>query len=311
MNMSGILSSKVVLIGTGAVGSSYAYSLINQGLSDDTILVDINKKKAQGDVMDLDHGIVYAPSPMTIRYGTFKDCKDAAIVVICAGSAQNPGETRLELVQKNVNIFKSIVDEIMKSGFDGIFIVATNPVDILAYATWKFSGLSKERVIGSGTVLDTARFRSLLGREFGIAPISVHGYIIGEHGDSQLPVWSSANISGTQITTKISHERKEVITQQVKDAAYQIIEMKGATYYGIAMALARITKAILRNEQVVLPVGTLLEGEYGVNDVYIGVPAVVDRKGVRNVIELSLDEREQEKFAISVQLLQDFQQKIG
>ncbi|WP_374489031.1 L-lactate dehydrogenase [Virgibacillus sp. AGTR] len=309
--MSGILSSKVVLIGTGAVGSSYAYSLINQGLSDDTILVDINKKKAQGDVMDLDHGIVYAPSPMTIRYGTFKDCKDAAIVVICAGSAQNPGETRLELVQKNVNIFKSIVDEIMKSGFDGIFIVATNPVDILAYATWKFSGLSKERVIGSGTVLDTARFRSLLGREFGIAPISVHGYIIGEHGDSQLPVWSSANISGTQITTKISHERKEVITQQVKDAAYQIIEMKGATYYGIAMALARITKAILRNEQVVLPVGTLLEGEYGVNDVYIGVPAVVDRKGVRNVIELSLDEREQEKFAISVQLLQDFQQKIG
>ncbi|MBR7798164.1 L-lactate dehydrogenase [Agaribacter marinus] len=311
MNMSGILSSKVVLIGTGAVGSSYAYSLINQGLSDDIILVDINKKKAQGDVMDLDHGIVYAPSPMTIRYGTFKDCKDAAIVVICAGSAQNPGETRLELVQKNVNIFKSIVDEIMKSGFDGIFIVATNPVDILAYATWKFSGLSKERVIGSGTVLDTARFRSLLGREFGIAPISVHGYIIGEHGDSQLPVWSSANISGTQITTKISHERKEVITQQVKDAAYQIIEMKGATYYGIAMALARITKAILRNEQVVLPVGTLLEGEYGVNDVYIGVPAVVDRKGVRNVIELSLDEREQEKFAISVQLLQDFQQKIG
>ncbi|GAA0423386.1 MAG: L-lactate dehydrogenase [Bacillota bacterium] len=309
--MSGILSSKVVLIGTGAVGSSYAYSLINQGLSDDIILVDINKKKAQGDVMDLDHGIVYAPSPMTIRYGTFKDCKDAAIVVICAGSAQNPGETRLELVQKNVNIFKSIVDEIMKSGFDGIFIVATNPVDILAYATWKFSGLSKERVIGSGTVLDTARFRSLLGREFGIAPISVHGYIIGEHGDSQLPVWSSANISGTQITTKISHERKEVITQQVKDAAYQIIEMKGATYYGIAMALARITKAILRNEQVVLPVGTLLEGEYGVNDVYIGVPAVVDRKGVRNVIELSLDEREQEKFAISVQLLQDFQQKIG
>nr|WP_121604314.1 L-lactate dehydrogenase [Virgibacillus sp. Bac332] len=311
MNMSGILSSKVVLIGTGAVGSSYAYSLINQGLSDDIILVDINKKKAQGDVMDLDHGIVYAPSPMTIRYGTFKDCKDAAIVVICAGSAQNPGETRLELVQKNVNIFKSIVDEIMKSGFDGIFIVATNPVDILAYATWKFSGLSKERVIGSGTVLDTARFRSLLGREFGIAPISVHGYIIGEHGDSQLPVWSSANISGTQITTKISHERKEVITQQVKDAAYQIIEMKGATYYGIAMALARITKAILRNEQVVLPVGTLLEGEYGVNDVYIGVPAVVDRKGVRNVIEISLDEREQEKFAISVQLLQDFQQKIG
>lgn len=308
--MSGILSSKVVLIGTGAVGSSYAYSLINQGLSDDIILVDINKKKAQGDVMDLDHGIVYAPSPMTIRYGTFKDCKDAAIVVICAGSAQNPGETRLELVQKNVNIFKSIVDEIMKSGFDGIFIVATNPVDILAYATWKFSGLSKERVIGSGTVLDTARFRSLLGREFGIAPISVHGYIIGEHGDSQLPVWSSANISGTRITTKISHERKEAITQQVKDAAYQIIEMKGATYYGIAMALARITKAILRNEQVVLPVGTLLEGEYGVNDVYIGVPAVVDRKGVRNVIELSLDEREQEKFAISVQLLKDFQHKI-
>jgi L-lactate dehydrogenase len=310
MNMSVTLGNKVVLVGTGAVGSSYAYSLMNQGLSDELVLVDINKEKAQGDVMDLDHGIVYAPSSMTIRYGTYEDCRDAAIVVICAGAAQKPGETRLDLVHKNVKIFQSIVGEIMESGFDGIFIVATNPVDILAYATWKFSGLPKERVIGSGTVLDTARFRNLLGKEFGTAPTSVHGYIIGEHGDSQLPVWSSANISGTPVAPKISDERKDEIAQQVRDAAYHIIEMKGATYYGIAMGLARITKAILRNEQVVLPVGTLLEGEYGVNDVYIGVPAVLDRKGVRNVIELSLNEREQEKFAASVQGLKDIQHQI-
>ncbi|MCA1064028.1 L-lactate dehydrogenase [Rossellomorea sp. AcN35-11] len=304
------LGNKVVLVGTGAVGSSYAYSLMNQGLTDDLVLIDVNEGKAQGDVMDLDHGIVYAPSAMSIRYGSYEDCRDAAIVVICAGAAQKPGETRLDLVQKNVAIFKSIVGEIMSSGFDGIFIVATNPVDILAYATWKISGLPKERVIGSGTVLDSARFRHFLGKEFGTAPTSVHGYIIGEHGDSQLPVWSSANISGTPVAPKLSPERKEEIGEQVRDAAYRIIEKKGATYYGIAMGLARITKAILRNEHVVLPVGTLLEGEYGVNDVYIGVPSVIHRKGVGNVIELSLDEGEQEKFTASVETLKDIQRQI-
>lgn len=305
--MSYTLGNKVVLVGTGAVGSSYAYSLMNQGITDELVLVDLNEEKAQGDVMDLNHGIVYAPSTMSIKFGSYADCSDAAIVVICAGAAQKPGETRLDLVHKNVGIFESIVNRIMSSGFNGIFLVATNPVDILAYATWKFSGLPKERIIGSGTILDSARFRFLLSKEFDTASTSVHAYIIGEHGDSQLPVWSSANISGTPIGPRLTEERKEEISGQVRNAAYRIIESKGATYYGIAMGLTRMTKAILKNEHVVLPVGALLEGEYGHNDVYIGVPAVIHRSGVKNIVELSLNESEQEKFALSVKTLKDIQ----
>ncbi|WP_368658202.1 L-lactate dehydrogenase [Metabacillus halosaccharovorans] len=305
--MSMTLGNKVVLVGTGAVGSSYAYALMNQGVSDEIVLVDLNENKAKGDVMDLDHGIVYAPNAMNIKFGSYEECKDAALVVICAGAAQKPGETRLDLVSKNVNIFESIVKQIMSSGFNGIFLVATNPVDILAYATWKFSGLPKERVIGSGTILDSARFRYLLGEEFDTAPTSVHGYIIGEHGDSQLPVWSSANISGTPVAPKLSEERKGEIAVQVRDAAYKIIESKGATYYGIAMGLARITRAILRNENVVLPVGALLEGENGHSDVFIGIPSVINRKGIKKVVELELTDDEEAKFANSVNTLKDIQ----
>ncbi|MBU7594200.1 L-lactate dehydrogenase [Metabacillus halosaccharovorans] len=305
--MSMTLGNKVVLVGTGAVGSSYAYALMNQGVSDEIVLVDLNENKAKGDVMDLDHGIVYAPNAMNIKLGSYEECKDAALVVICAGAAQKPGETRLDLVSKNVNIFESIVKQIMSSGFNGIFLVATNPVDILAYATWKFSGLQKERVIGSGTILDSARFRYLLGEEFDTAPTSVHGYIIGEHGDSQLPVWSSANISGTPVAPKLSEERKGEIAVQVRDAAYKIIESKGATYYGIAMGLARITRAILRNENVVLPVGALLEGENGHRDVFIGIPSVINRKEIKKVVELELTDGEKAKFANSVKTLKDIQ----
>lgn len=302
--------NKVVLVGTGAVGSSYAYALLNQGVCDELVLVDLNEEKAKGDVMDLDHGVVYAPGAMDIKFGTYEDCKDAALVVICAGAAQKPGETRLDLVSKNVKIFESIVGSIMKSGFNGIFLVATNPVDILAYATWKFSGLPKERVIGSGTVLDSARFRSALGKEFDAAPASVHGYIIGEHGDSQLPVWSSANIAGTPVAPLLTEERKEEMAVAVRDAAYDIIKAKGATYYGIASGLARITKAILRNENVILPVGALLEGENGHNNVYIGIPSVVNRGGVKRVVELELNESEREKLAQSVQTLKEIQGAI-
>jgi len=305
--MSMTLGNKVVLVGTGAVGSSYAYALMNQGISDEIVLVDLNENKAKGDVMDLDHGIVYAPNAMNIKFGSYEECKDAALVVICAGAAQKPGETRLDLVSKNVKIFESIVHQIMASGFNGIFLVATNPVDILAYATWKFSGLPKERIIGSGTILDSARFRYILGEEFDTAPTSVHGYIIGEHGDSQLPVWSSANISGTPIAPKLTEERKEEIAVQVRDAAYKIIESKGATYYGIAMGLARITRAILRNENVVLPVGALLEGENGHRDVFVGIPSVINRAGIKKVVELELTDNEKEKFANSVKTLKDIQ----
>lgn len=304
------LGNKVVLIGTGAVGSSYAYALMNQGICDELVLVDLNEEKAKGDVMDLDHGIVYAPSPINIKFGSYQECEDAAIVVICAGAAQKPGETRLDLVSKNVKIFEVIVEKIMDSGFNGILLVATNPVDILAYATWKFSGLPKERVIGSGTVLDSARFRYLLGKEFDTAPSSVHGYIIGEHGDSQVPVWSLANISGTMLAPQLSEDRQVELEIQVRDAAYKIIESKGATYYGIAMGLARITKAILKNENVVLPVGALLDGEYGQKDVYIGVPSVINRRGIKNIVELSLDANEFEKFFKSIKTLKDIQTQI-
>jgi len=305
--MSITTGDKVVLIGTGDVGSSYAYALVNQGICNQLVLVDIDKEKSEGEVMDLNHGLVYALSPIKITSGTYAECKDAAIVVICAGAAQKPGETRLDLVSKNLNIFRTIIKSVMDSGFNGIFLVATNPVDILAYATWKFSGLPKERVIGSGTILDTARFRYLLSEEYDVAPTSVHAYIIGEHGDSELAVWSTANISGKLIAPDLTDARKEDIFVQVRDAAYQIIESKGATYYGIAMGLARITKAILQNEEVVLPVGSLLEGEYGHNDVYIGVPTVIHRAGRKDLVELSLNEDEQEKFAKSVKVLKDIQ----
>ncbi|HEY2495110.1 MAG TPA: L-lactate dehydrogenase [Paenibacillus sp.] len=298
---------KVVLIGTGAVGSSYAFTLVNQGICNELVLIDLNEAKTKGDVMDLNHGIVYAPTSLKISSGTYKDCKDAAIVVICAGAAQKPGETRLDLVHKNLNIFESIVNNIMDSGFNGIFVVATNPVDILTYATWKFSGLPKERVIGSGTILDSARFRYLLSEEFDIAPTSVHAYIIGEHGDSELAVWSTANISGKLIAPELTDERKEAIFVQVRDAAYTIIESKGATYYGIAMGLARITKAILQDEEVILPVGSLLEGEYGHSDVYIGVPTVINRSGRKDILELSLNEDEKEKLTHSVRTLKEIQ----
>jgi len=305
--MSITLGDKIVLIGTGAVGTSYAYAVMNQGLCGELVLVDINEEKAKADVMDLNHGMVYAPSPMKIRFGSYEDCRDAALVVISAGVPQKPGETRLDLVDKNLKVFQSIIEQVMSSGFNGIFLIATNPVDILSYATWKFSGLPKERVIGSGTILDSARFRFLLSKEFDVAPTSVHAFIIGEHGDSELPVWSSANISGIPIAPRLSDERKNEIFVEVRDAAYKIIQSKGATFYGIATGLARITKAILQDENVVLPVGSLLNGEYGYENVYIGTPTIIHRFGRKDIVELALNDFEKEKLAKSVDALKKVQ----
>jgi L-lactate dehydrogenase len=303
--------NRVALIGTGFVGSSYAFALLNQGVTEELVLIDINKEKSEGDAMDLNHGLPFAPSPTKIWFGDYSDCKDADIVVITAGANQKPGETRLDLVHKNMNIFQSIVSQVMESGFNGIFLVATNPVDILTYATWKFSGLPKERVIGSGTILDTARFRYLLGEYFQVDARNVHAYIIGEHGDTELPVWSHADIGGRPVLDLVrereqyKQEDLEQLFLNVRDAAYHIIERKGATYYGIAMGLVRLTKAILQNENSVLTVSAYLNGEYGQNDIYIGVPAVVNRNGIREVIELKLTEEEQEKFAHSATVLKD------
>jgi L-lactate dehydrogenase len=308
--------NRVALIGTGFVGSSYAFALLNQGVTEELVLIDINKEKSEGDAMDLNHGLPFAPSRTKIWFGDYSDCKDADLVVLTAGANQKPGETRLDLVEKNTAIFKGIVGSIMSSGFDGIILVATNPVDILTYAVWKFSGLPKERVIGSGTILDTARFRYLLGEYFDVDTRNVHAYIIGEHGDTELPVYSHADIAGTSISewTKnkvgFNHSDLNDIFLNVRDAAYHIINRKGATYYGIAMGLVRVTKAILGNENSVLTVSAYLDGQYGQNDIYIGVPAVVNRNGIREVVELDLNKEEQEKFAHSVSVLKQTMEPV-
>ncbi|MED4019111.1 L-lactate dehydrogenase [Sutcliffiella cohnii] len=301
--------NRVALIGTGFVGSSYAFALLNQGVTEELVLIDLNKEKSEGDAMDLNHGMAFAPTPTKIWYGDYTDCAQADLVVICAGANQKPGETRLDLVEKNTKIFKSIVDSVMNSGFNGIFLVATNPVDILTYATWKFSGLPKERVIGSGTILDTARFRYLLGEYFNVDARNVHAYIMGEHGDTELPVWSKADIGGKPILEMMKQKEgyKEAdldeIFVNVRDAAYHIIERKGATYYGIAMGLVRLTKAILQNQNSILTVSAYLDGQYDGKDIYIGVPAVVNRQGIREIVELELSEKEKEQFKQSVEVL--------
>lgn len=301
--------NRVVLIGTGSVGCSYAYAMINQGVAEELVLIDVNEAKAEGEVMDLNHGMPFSPSPIKVWSGTYQDCETADLVVITAGLAQKPGETRLQLVEKNKKIFKQIVYSVMESGFDGIFLVAANPVDILTYVTWKESGLPKERVIGSGTVLDSARLRFNLGQYFDVDTRNVHAYIIGEHGDTELPVWSCTSIGVEKLETVLAKKndlKKECLEKifvNVRDAAYHIIERKGATFYGIGMALVRITKAVLNNENCILTVSAYLDGEYGQNDVYIGVPAVINRNGIREVIEIDLNDKEKQQFEYSVSVL--------
>lgn len=292
---------RVVLIGAGDVGIAYAYALVNQGLVHDLSIIDINTEKVVGEVMDLNHGVVWAPSPTHVSVGSYDDCASAGMVVICAGAAQKPGETRVDLVERNLHIFGSIVSEVMSHGFDGIFLVAANPVDVLSYATWKLSGLPSDRVIGSGTALDSARLRFMLGELYHVAPTSVHASIIGEHGDTELPALSCANISGVPLQHDLDKEpgRREQLEQiftNTRDAAYHIIDAKGSTSYGIGMALARITRAIVRDEHVSLPVSTLLQGQYGQSDIYLGVPTVISRNGVEHIVELPLSADEQQKF---------------
>lgn len=305
-------NQKIILVGDGAVGSSYAFALVTQNIAQELGIIDIDKAKTEGDALDLSHALAFT-SPKKIYSASYSDCHDADIVVITAGAAQKPGETRLDLVKKNMRIFKDIIGQIMDSGFDGIFLVATNPVDILTYATWKFSGLPKHRVIGTGTSLDSARFRQEIATLLDVDARNVHGYILGEHGDTEFPVWSHANVAGLQIYEWIK-ENPGVDEQalvdvffKVRDAAYDIIEKKGATFYGIAVAMTRITKAILDNENAVLPVSAYLDGEYGQSDVYIGVPAIINRQGIRKVVEIPLNDSELNKMSHSAETLR----KVG
>jgi len=301
--------NRVVIIGTGAVGCSYAYSMINQGVAEELVLIDVNKSKAEGEAMDLGHGMPFAPSPVKVWDGDYSDCKLADLIVITAGLPQKPGETRLDLIKKNKAIFKEMIKNIMDSGFDGIILVATNPVDILTYITWKESGLPKERVIGSGTVLDSARLRYQLGQYLNIDTRNVHAAIIGEHGDTELPVWSHATIGIEPLQSWLEKHKEYQVTdldsifENVRDAAYKIIERKGATFYGIGMSLVRITKAILNNENSILTISCLLEGQYGQNNVYMGVPAIVNRDGIREIVDLHKEEMD--KFNHSADVLRN------
>lgn len=299
---------KVIVVGYGAVGSSYAFALVTQNIAQEIGIIDIDKDKTEGDAIDLSHALAFT-SPKKIYSATYQDCHDADLIVITAGAAQKPGETRLDLVNKNLKIFKAIIADIMASGFDGILLVASNPVDILTYATWKFSGLPKSRVIGSGTSLDSARFRQAIADLVHVDARNVHGYILGEHGDTEFPVWSHANIGGLQIyewvkdNPEVDEEALVKVFFKVRDAAYEIIEKKGATFYGIAVALARITKAILNDESSILPLSVYLDGEYGQEDIFIGAPAVINRQGIQHVIEIPLTDAEMDKMIHSASTL--------
>ncbi|MEG2708594.1 MAG: L-lactate dehydrogenase [Vagococcus sp.] len=301
---------KIMVVGNGAVGSSYTFALVTQNIAQEIGIIDIDTDKAIGDAIDLSHALAFT-SPKKIYAATYADCHDADLVVITAGAAQKPGETRLDLVNKNLKIFKKIVDDVVASEFSGIFLVASNPVDILTYATWKFSGFPKHRVIGSGTSLDSARFRQSIAELVGVDARNVHGYILGEHGDTEFPVWSHANVAGLQIYEwvkdhpEIDEEELVNLFFQVRDAAYTIIEKKGATFYGIAVALARITKAILNDENAVLPLSVYLNGHYGLEDIFIGAPAIVNRRGIQNVIEIPLTDAEKEKYHYSAEKLKE------
>ena len=304
-------SGKVAVIGCGFVGSSSAFALMQSGLFSEMVLIDADTKRAEGEAMDISHGISFA-RPMQIYAGNYDDITDAAIIVITAGANQKPDETRLDLIKKNAAIMKSIVGEIKKRDFGGILLIVSNPVDILTLIALKESGYPSNRVIGSGTVLDTGRFKYLLGEHLDVDSRSVHAFIIGEHGDSELAAWSNARIGGLKVNDfcelrgHFNHEQSmKKIFEDVRNSAYEIIERKHATYYGIAMAVKRICEAIVRNEKSILPVSSLMTGEYGLNDVVLSIPAVVGETGVQKVIPIELNDEELAKLKDSANILKD------
>ncbi len=301
---------KVVLIGTGFVGMSMAYSLVNTGGVDKLILIDINKDKSIGEAMDLNHGMPYAKYQMDVKAGDYKDCKDSDIIVITAGFPQKEGESRLDLAARNIAMMKEITANIMSSGFEGIIIVAGNPVDILTYEVWKASGLPSHKVMGTGTMLDTARLRYLIGKHLDVSSKNIHAYILGEHGDSSFVPWEHTYVGVKKLTEYMAGREctmceLEAIHTDVKQAAYEIISRKKATYYAIGMTLNRLVEAILNDEHAVFTISCYLNGQYHQEDVYIGVPAIVTSQGVKEVIELTLNEEDQNKMNHSVALLKE------
>ena len=302
--------SKVILIGDGAVGSSFAYSSSLLGVGRELGIIDINEERVEGDVLDLTDALSFT-YPKKVYKAEYADCKDAEVVVITAGIPQKPGETRLQLVDKNLVIFKDMIGKVVASGFDGIFVVASNPVDVTTYATMKYSGFPANKVIGSGTTLDTSRFKKQIGDLLDVDYRSVHAYIMGEHGDTEFPVWSNANVGGLSIEEwksthpNISQESLDAAFDKTVNAAYEIINKKGATVYGIGTALSSIVRAILNDENTVFLTSSYLNGEFGLKDIHIGVPTVIGKSGVAHIIEVPLSDKEQEQLEHSARTLRE------
>lgn len=309
---------KVVLVGTGMVGMSFAYAALNQNICDELVLIDINHERAIGEAMDLNHGLAFSKTSMRIYAGKYSDCSDADIVVICAGVNQKEGESRLELLSRNAKVFESIVIPVVQSGFSGIFLVATNPVDIMTRITYEMSRFDVNKVIGTGTTLDTARLRYLLGEYFSINPRNIHAYVIGEHGDSEFVPWSQALIATKPLFDVINHNKDKFdmkhlhhISDMVRTSAQQIIKAKNATYYGIGMAIVRIVNAIFQNENSVLTISSKMNGEYGIADVFIGNPCIINRAGVKQVLNLSLERDETKMLRESACVLNNSYKELG
>ena len=307
---------KAAVIGCGFVGSAIAYALMQKGIFSELVLLDANEAKAQGEAMDISHGLPFVHS-MDITAGNYEDIKDASVVIITAGANQKPGETRLDLVQKNTGIMRSIIREIKRVKCEGILLIVSNPVDILTEVALRESGFPKERVIGSGTVLDTARLKYLLSEKLNVDSRNVHAFIVGEHGDSELAVWSCANIYGISVEkfAKLKgfccfEKEEDEIYHAVRDSAYEIIERKGATYYGIGIAAVRIAEAIVRDSHTVLPVSVSLNGEYGLKGLCLSIPSVVGKNGAEQVLELEFDEAENEKLRKSAEELQEVLKQV-
>lgn len=300
---------KCAIIGCGNVGATTAYTLMISGLFNEMVLIDLNKKRAEGEAEDIAHGIPFN-SPVDIYAGDYKDIHDAGIVIITAGASQRHGETRIDLVQRNAKVFSNIIDNISSTLFDGIILVVTNPVDILTYVTIAMSKIDHNKIIGSGTVLDTARLKQLMGNKLGVDARNIHTFIIGEHGDSELPVWSSANVSGIDISSycvdcasDCNKQTFDSIFCNVRDAAYKIIDAKGATYYAIAEAVKRIVSAIVRDEHAILPVSAYLNGQYGIQGICLGVPCVIGSNGIEEILEIPLSEPEKKKLMYSASVM--------
>lgn len=298
---------KVVLIGTGFVGMSMAYTMLNRGGVSELILIDIDEEKTKGEEMDLNHGIPFAPQKMIIKAGNYEDCKDAHVIVITAGVAQKQNETRLELTETNARVMKSIVQNIMKSGFNGVIIVASNPVDLMTYIVAKVSGLPKNKVFGSGTILDSARLRYILSKQLNVSAKNIHAYVMGEHGDSSFVPWEHTYMGCKKITEIVTDIRElNSVHKEVVNSAYEIIDRKKATYYGIGMSLSKLVKAVLDNDNSIVTVSAYLDnGEYGQDDIYIGVPAIINENGVREILHLELSEEDKAKLNNSSKVIKE------